>query len=138
MSMRTKSILLLAGALVVGILLGAFATSAWQTSRMAEVRQVREQGGVMRMLERTIEFESDEQRQEVEAILEEAEVSFRSLRRSYSDSMAAQRELLMGELEEALSPEQLETMRARMTRERRSSRDRGRRNGNSKHSRQHP
>ena len=129
MSARLKSVLLLCGVLVVGLLLGAFATSTWQHRRMSELRQAREQGGIMRMLEQTIEFESDTQRQEVEEILQRTEESFRSLRRMYLDSMVTHRELLMNDMQQVLTPEQLEDMQERLTRERRSNRSRGRRDG---------
>lgn len=129
MSARVKSILLLAGTFLVGILLGVFATSTLQHRRMAELRQVREQGGIMRMLERTLEFESDAQRQEVEDILGQAEASFRAMRRTYTDSMLVHREELMDALQQVLTAEQLEEMEKHMTRERRSPRNRGRRNG---------
>ena len=132
MSARVKSILLLAGTFLVGILLGVFATSTLQHRRMAELRQVREQGGIMRMLERTLEFESDAQRQEVEDILGQAEASFRAMRRTYTDSMLVHREELMDALQQVLTAEQLEEMEKHMTRERRSPRNRGRRNGPSR------
>lgn len=136
MSTRVKSILLLTGTFVVGILLGVFATSTLQHRRMAELRQVREQGGIMRMLERTLEFESDAQRQEVEDILEQAEASFRAMRRTYTDSMLVHRGVLMDALQQVLTAEQLEEMEKHMTRERRSPRNRGRRNGPRRHPQQ--
>ena len=129
MSTRVKSILLLAITFVVGILLGVFATSTLQHRRMAEIRQVRERGGIMRVLEQAIEFESDAQKQQVEEILEGAESSFRSLLRAYSDSMQTHRESLMDSLKQLLTPEQIEQMEERLTRERRSDRSRGHRNG---------
>ena len=133
MSARVKSILLVAVTFLVGILLGILATSTLQHRRMTELRQVREQGGIMRLLEQAIEFESDAQRQKVEGILEQAESSFRSLRRTYADSMLVHRGLLMEALQEVLTPEQLEEMEQRLTRERRSERNKGRRSGPRRH-----
>ncbi|MDE2731922.1 MAG: hypothetical protein OXM02_11690 [Bacteroidota bacterium] len=133
MSTRVKSILLLTITLVVGILLGIVATSALQHRRMAEIRQVRERGGIMRMLEQAIEFESDAQKQQVEEILEGAESSFRSLRRAYSDSMRTYRESLMNSLNEVLTLQQIEQMEEHLTRRRRSDRSRGHRNGSQRH-----
>ncbi|MDE2957018.1 MAG: hypothetical protein OXU68_08450 [Bacteroidota bacterium] len=133
MSTRVKSILLLTITLVVGILLGIVATSALQHRRMAEIRQVRERGGIMRMLEQAIEFESDAQKQQVDEILEGAESSFRSLRRAYSDSMRTYRESLMNSLNEVLTLQQIEQMEEHLTRRRRSDRSRGHRNGSQRH-----
>jgi len=133
MSTRVKSILLLTITLVVGILLGIVATSALQHRRMAEIRQVRERGGIMRMLEQAIEFESDAQKQQVEEILEGAESSFRSLRRAYSDSMRTYRESLMNSLNEVLTLQQIEQMEEHLTRRPRSDRSRGHRNGSQRH-----
>ena len=136
MNARVKSILLLAGTLLVGALLGMFATSTWQHRRMQELRQVRELGGMMRILDHAIEIENPDQQQEVEQILKRAETSFRSLRRAYTDSMIVHREALFDELRETMTPEQIESVEKWLTRERRSHPNRGRRNNHNKTHRQ--
>ena len=134
-----KSIALLIGVLCVGIGLGALGTSTLQHRRMAALREARQQGGLMRALERVVEIEDEGQRASIEVILHSAETDFRAVRRTCSDSLAVYREALMADLREVFTPEQRETLDQWLQRDReRRSNGRGRSGNRRPSSRERP
>ena len=138
MSVRTKSIILVLCTFVVGAGVGVWGTSALQHRRMQALEDARRQGGIMRRIERVIEFESDTQRDEVAQIIRQAEAAFTEQRRAFGDSVAVYREAMMRALEAALTPEQLESVQARVREHRSSRHRRGERRAPSEHEHQGP
>lgn len=139
MSARMKSIALLVGVLVVGLALGALGTSTLQHRRMAALQEARQQGGLMRVVQREVEFDNDEQREVIGRILERAETDFRAVRRMCADSFAVHRETLMANLNEALTPEQQEQLEGLLQRDRESRSSRRGQSGNRRSPRrEHP
>ncbi|MCY4158140.1 MAG: hypothetical protein OXE92_03895 [Bacteroidetes bacterium] len=114
MSTRVKSFLLLGITLIVGIAIGILVTSAWQHHRNVALANTRIQGGMMRHLERIIEFSDEEQLTEVKMVLRRAEKSFMQQRRRMVDSLAFQHQILLEDLEQILTPDQWQRLEAWM------------------------
>ncbi len=106
MSTRVKSLILLGCTLIAGIAIGILGTGAWQHRRNVTLSETRVQGGLTRHIERIIHFENEDQRSEVRAIVHRAEQSFMQQRQSMSDSLAVHRQILVADLQQALTPEQ--------------------------------
>lgn len=107
MKAQTKSAVLLLATLVVGILVGALATSAIINNRVDEIRQLRGRGGMTGLLiDQVIQPTDDAQREKIEAILKQSEPGFEGARRQMFEAMEANRDSLRAELAAVLTPEQ--------------------------------
>ncbi len=127
MSIRVKSVILLGCTLIVGIMIGILGTSTWQHRRNTTLAETRIQGGLMRHIEQFIEFEDEEQREEVIAVIRRAEQAFLQQRKHMADSIAIHRQTLLADLKKILNPDQWQYLEARLDRERkRQMRRRGR------------
>jgi uncharacterized membrane-anchored protein YhcB (DUF1043 family) len=120
-SNRWKSAGIIILTLIIGIVLGGLVTTRIVNKRMEDISTVRSQRGFTRFIEKSIEYESDEQRQEVAKILDRtAESMFQHLRLSRRQS----RDILDSartELSGVLSEEQMKKIEKRL---RRHGRDR--------------
>ena len=120
-SNRWKSAGIIILTLIIGIVLGGLVTARIVHQRMDDIAGVRSQRGFTRFIEKSIEYENEEQRQQVAEILDQtAESMFRHLRSSRRQS----REILDSartDLSGVLSEEQMEKLEKRL---RRHGRDR--------------
>lgn len=102
-----QSTLILAATLVLGFLVGAFATGALERHRMARVEQLRERGGFIEHMERTIEPRDQEQRSAILPILEATAQRNRLIIDSARADLRIALEEMIAELEPLLDPAQL-------------------------------
>ena len=136
MKAHHKSILLLAVMLSVGVLLGASGTSVLQNRRVAQLRQAREAGGMMRMVEAAIGIEDESQRDRIRAVIQESQEGFRETRRTCSDMFQARHDSMMANLRTVLSPDQQDALDAWIAQEHSRQRDgRGRKSDKRDHRR---
>ena len=82
MTARTKSIAIIIGTLLVGVIIGALATGAVFSQRVAELQALRNENGVSRFLENVIEPTDDAQKERIREILEKTSESHMEIRRS--------------------------------------------------------
>lgn len=71
MSTRTKSMLLLSGVLLLGMLLGSLASGTIFNRRLTQIAEFRTSRGMAFVLERVVRPESEEQRQAFREVIEE-------------------------------------------------------------------
>jgi hypothetical protein len=118
---RLKSAGIIIVTMIIGMVLGGLITARIVHDRMDRIESVRSQRGFTRFIERSIEYESPEQREQVAKILEgTAESMFSHLRLSREQT----RQILDSarvELRKVLSDEQMERLEKRL---RRHARDR--------------
>lgn len=126
MTTRTKSALLLFVTLAVGMLLGVLGASALQNRRAEKIRDARERGGVVRLMENVIQPVDEAQRAQLRAALEKSEDRFSAARRECRENLGAQRDSLLADLDLLLNPDQRERVREWL------SRDWSRNNGRSR------
>ncbi len=131
MNARRKSLLLLVATLVLGVLLGASGISVLQNRRVAQLRQAREIGGMMRIVESVIQVEHEAQRNQIRAVVEDSEDRFRDARRTCGEMFQVQRDSMVANLKTVLTSEQQAELDNWVNRERgnqhRSSRQDGKR-----------
>jgi hypothetical protein len=118
MTPRTKSLLLLLAALLVGGLLGALVQARLAEQRIERIAAHRSERGFMRFVERGIEPVDAEQQAAVRAILRDASsrVAHRTMR--HRADMRAIMDSTRGELATILSAEQLQRLDAHLERHR--------------------
>ncbi len=103
MNARRKSLLLLAVTLVLGLLLGASGVSVLQNRRAAQLREAREAGGMMRMIEEIIQTNSEMQHSQISAVVEDSEKRFREARKTCGEMLQAHRDSLVANLRPVLT-----------------------------------
>lgn len=114
MRTRTKSALLLAAVLLLGVAIGILVAGALHNRRLERIAHLRTGPGIAQLVERAVRPESEEQREQIRAIMEEASPRFAELFRRTQEDMRALSDSVMGELETILSPEQMEALRRHM------------------------
>ncbi len=124
MSTRVKSLVILGCTLIIGITIGILGTSTWQHRRNVTLSETRIQGGLMRHIERVIDFQDEEQLTEVRTIVRRSEQSLRQQRRRMIDSLAVHRQILIADLQQVLTPEQWQRLEVWMDREQKHRRSR--------------
>ena len=124
MTTRTKSALLLFVTLVVGMLLGVLGASALQNRRAEKIRDARERGGVVRLMETVIQPVDEAQRAQLRAALEKSEDRFSAARLDCREILEAQRDSLLADLDLLLNPDQRERVREWFSRDRSKSKKR--------------
>lgn len=129
MKAHYKSILIVVSTLVVGVLLGASGASVLQNRRAAKLQQARETGGLIRIVEKIVAIEDDQQRARIHEIVRDAEQKFREARTECSELLRTQRTSMITRLNAELTPEQREEFEQWLQRERQEPRRHGRRNG---------
>lgn len=107
MNLRTKTILILIGTLVLGGIVGAFVTGAVVDQRMERLHTLRTQHGFAESMEQAIGITDESQRMEVRPILQEASVRLeenmsecKAAGRGIIDSMRAELRPLLDEQQE--------------------------------------
>jgi hypothetical protein len=115
-SPRTKSVALLVLTLLLGVVLGGVLNAWWARERFERIRQLRAPGGLETVLLNTIEPTSPEQRQQVQAVLDDTASRVRALRRAHRQELRATLDSMRTALAPFLSEEQKERLRERMRR----------------------
>lgn len=114
MRTRTKSALLLVVVLLLGVAIGILVAGALHNRRLERIAHLRTGPGIAQLVERAVRPESEEQREQIRAIMEEASPRFAEIFRRTQEDMRALSDSVMGELEEILSPQQMEALRRHM------------------------
>ncbi len=131
MTARTKSILLLLGTLLIGMLLGVFIHALMVENRIERLTSLRSQAGFVRFMDKMIEPTDDAQREAIQAALEDAAAA---LNAHHAESREALEEI-MGtfrvSLDSLLTEEQLEALNERMERAWKYRKSRGRKDSSS-------
>jgi len=125
MSSRVKSVLLLCSAVIAGGIIGVLASSAWQHHRNMTLVDVRSSGGLYRHVDQIIEFQDEDQRQQVRNALRRGELSFMRHRRRMVDSIAFDQQILIDDLHQILNPDQLRRVEGWLDRRRSKHKRRG-------------
>lgn len=122
MNTRTKSALLIAGTLIVGVLIGALATARVTDQRLDRMRDLRSRDGFAETVLQAIEPTSPEQEKQIKAILSESHERMGDLRREWRVSLRAEGDTMRKALTEILTPAQIEALDGWMERRQRGPR----------------
>jgi len=126
MTTRVKSAILLVVTLIIGGVIGALLQAQLTEKRFDRIESLRSNRGLARMIERSIEFESPEQREQVLDIVDDAgKRLFENMQRNRRDARAIL-DSTRERLAEILTEEQMEKLEEQLTR-RREGTKRGRR-----------
>ncbi len=106
MTARTKSALMLVSTLLIGMLLGSLLTGALQSRRLQNVAQLRSARGLSFLLEEVIRPETDEQREAIRSVLEDAAPMLAEEMNSSRQRMQALMDSVRAELDPLLTDEQ--------------------------------
>ena len=106
MSNRTKSGLIIAATLVIGLLLGACITGALHRHRLARLRELHEHGGITSVIRRRAR-PGPQQREALRRVLKRYEPRLRQIRERHYHEMEQLLDSLGADLEGVLTPEQL-------------------------------
>ncbi len=131
MTARTKSILLLLGTLLIGMLLGAFVHTLMVEDRIERITSLRSQAGFVRFMENMIEPTDDAQRQAIRNVLDE---TAEKLNVHHAESRGTVQEIMesfRASLDSLLTEEQIHALNERMERAWKYKRSRGRRDSSS-------
>lgn len=114
MRTRTKSALLLTVVLLLGVAIGIVLAGALNNRRMKRIAHLRTGPGIVQLVEHTVRPESDEQREQIREVMDDVAPRFAELFLRTQEDMRALSDSVMGELEEILTPQQMEALRTRM------------------------
>ncbi len=131
MTARTKSILLLLGMLLIGMLLGVFVHTLMVEDRIERITSLRSRAGFVRFMENMIEPTDDAQRKAIRDVLdgtaEKLNVHHAESRETVQEIM----ESFRASLDSLLTEEQVNALNERMERAWKYKRSRGRRDSSS-------
>ncbi len=115
---RTKSALLIVATLIIGAVIGALVHARITDQRFDRLAAMRSHRGFARLIERSVEFESPEQREAVLDIADAASTrlfeNMQRTRRETAEILDSTRE----QLSHVLSPDQMEQLEKRLMRHR--------------------
>lgn len=114
MQTRTKSAFLLLAVLVLGVAIGILLSGVMHNRRMDRIARLRTAPGIIRLVERAVEPESEEQRAAIREIMEAAAPRFAETFQRTQEEMRQLSDSVMTELEAVLTPAQLEDLREHM------------------------
>ncbi len=114
MQTRTKSAFLLLAVLVLGVAIGVMLSGVLHNRRMDRIARLRTAPGIIRLVERAVEPESEEQRAAIRAIMEGAAPRFAETFQRTQEEMRTLSDSVMSELEAVLTPAQLEDLKEQM------------------------
>jgi len=118
MKAPAKSAFIIVATLLVGVVIGALATSAIMHSRLEQLQALRMRGGIERFLERVISPVDDDQRAQIADIIEDFAGQQTALRQHVFEQQGAIFDSMRVALDEILTNEQRENLRAWFGRER--------------------
>ena len=110
MQTRTKSAFLLLAVLVLGFAIGMLVSGVLHNRRMDRIARIRTGPGIVQLVERAVQPESEEQRAQIHEIMEGAAPRFAEMFQRTQEEMRALSDSVMSELEAVLTPEQLENL----------------------------
>ena len=114
MQTRTKSAFLLLAVLVLGVVIGILVSGVLHNRRMDRIARLRTGPGIVQLVERAVEPQSEEQRARIREVMEGAAPRFAEAFERTREEMRALSNSVMSELEAILTPEQLENLRSHM------------------------
>ncbi|NBB72968.1 MAG: hypothetical protein GVY35_04735 [Bacteroidetes bacterium] len=114
MTLQTKSALLLGGALVTGVLLGALIVGAFVSQRVDRLDALREPTRLTRFMEDAIEPTSPAQRDSIRTVLRYRARQTAAILQDTRRDLRAVQDSLRADLQPLLSDEQLSRLRERM------------------------
>ena len=135
MTARTKSILLLLGTLLIGMLLGAFVHTLMVEDRIERITSLRSRAGFVRFMENMIEPTDDAQRAAIRDVLEETAERLDAHHAGSREAVEEIMESFRTSLDSLLTEEQVNALNERMERKRKYRGDRGRKDSSSHRSR---
>ena len=122
MTAKTKSIAIIIGILLVGVIIGSLATGAVFSQRVAELQALRNDNGLTPFLERVIQPTDEAQRKKIREVLEKSARQQMEIRRSIMMEHREIFEEMREELSQILTDEQKTELRAWLERDRRQRR----------------
>lgn len=117
MNARTKSLLIIVATLIIGVAIGALSTGAILNQRVETLQALRDDPGFMFFLERVIEPTDEAQRAQIREVLTDAAEKRRELRRSMIEEHRFLFMEIREELDQILTSQQKEKLRAFMEQE---------------------
>jgi len=114
MTASTKSVLMLLSTLLIGILLGSLITGAVNNRRMRNLAEMRSARGLAFHFEEVVQPESEEQREAIRAVLDEAAPKFSAAMQESRERMRALTDSVRAELDPLLTDEQRKRLEERM------------------------
>ncbi len=126
---RLKSLAIIVATLVIGMILGGLITTRIVNKRIDRISSLHSEHGFARLIERSIHFDDDQQREEVSAILERTSKLLFEKRRVTQRQMHSILDSAKNELQSVLSEEQMARLEERL--------ERGRRHQKKKRKREH-
>ena len=125
MTTRVKSAILLVVTLIIGGVIGALLQAQLTERRFDRLETIRSNRGFARMIERSIDFESPEQKEQVLDIVDDAgKRLFENMQRTRQDARAIL-DSTRERLSEVLTEAQMETLEEQLTRRRKGRRQGG-------------
>lgn len=115
MSTRTKSALLLAGVLVLGMLLGALASGSMFNHRLGKIAQLRTSRGMAFVLEEIVRPETEEQRRAFRDVIDETAPAYADVFERTGAELTALNDSLLARVRPLLTPEQTERLQRHLT-----------------------
>ncbi len=114
MTASTKSVLMLFSTLLIGVLLGSLTTGAVNNHRMHNLAEMRSARGLAFYLEDVVQPVSEEQREAIRAVLEEAAPKFAETMMESRDRMRELTDSVRAELDPLLTEDQRQRLEERM------------------------
>ena len=114
MTASTKSVLMLFSTLLIGMLLGSLITGAANNRRMRNLAEMRSARGLAYYLEDVVRPDSEEQREAIRAVLEEAAPKFAETMMESRERMRELTDSVRAELDPLLTEEQRQRLEERM------------------------
>ena len=131
MTARTKSILLLLGTLLIGMLLGVFVHTLMVEDRIERITSLRSQAGFVRFMENMIEPTDDAQQKAIRDVLDETAEKLNVHHAESRETVQGVMESFRASLDSLLTEEQVNALNERMERAWKYKRSRGRRDSSS-------
>ena len=131
MTARTKSILLLLGTLLIGMLLGVFVHMLMVEDRIERITSLRSQAGFVRFMENMIEPTDDAQQKAIRDVLDETAEKLNVHHAESRETVQEIMESFRASLDSLLTEGQVHALNERMERAWKYKRSRGRRDSSS-------
>lgn len=115
MSTRTKSMFLLSGILLLGMLLGALASGTLSNRRLARIAELRTSRGMAFVLEEVVRPETDEQRRAFREAVEEMAPAYADVFERTGTELRALNDSVLAQVRPLLTEEQSERLKHYLT-----------------------